>query len=102
MEARLMDRRLPRPPSSFQGFSLGGGALPGGGQGLRRGEGQDLRPEEADLLLADVWEAGPDLPEVAGHPRLVVALLLADALPPEDAGAGSHQLLCHSSALCES
>ena len=97
-----MVRRSPRPPSSFRGFSLGGGVHPGGGQGLRRGEGQDLRPEEADHRREDVWEAGPDLPEVADHPRLVVALLLADALPPEDAGAGSYQLSCHSSALWES
>ena len=101
MEARLMVRRLPRPPSSYLGSSLGGGALPGEGQGLRRGEGQD-RQEEADLHRGDGWEPGPDLQEVAGHPRLAAALLLADALPPEDAGAGSAQLSCHSSALGES
>ena len=101
MEARLTVKRLPRPPSSYLGSSLGGGAHPGGGQGLRRGEGQDL-PEEAGHHLEDVWEAGPDLQEVVGHLRLAAALLLADALPPEDAGAGSAQLSCHSGALGES
>ena len=101
MEARLTVRRLLLLPSSYLGSSLGGGAHPGGGQGLRRGEGQG-RQEEADLRPEDVWEAGPDLPGVAGHPRLAAALLLADALPPEDAGAGSDQLSCHSGALWES
>ena len=95
MEARLMARRSQRPPSSYLGFSLGEGVPQGGGQGLRRGEGQDLHPEEAGLRREDGWEAGPDLQEVAGHPRLAAALLLADALPPEDAGAGSDQLSCH-------
>ena len=87
----MTDRRLQRPPSSCPGFSLGDGVRPGGGQGPRRGEGLDLRLEEADLRPEDAWAAGPGHLEAADHHHLAAALLRADARPLEAVGAGNDQ-----------